>query len=168
MNSETAYIGLGSNLGDRKKYLTCAIDMLCNTAGVRVRSRSSLYETKPVGLAEQPDFLNCAVELETELEPYDLLKACMDIEQRLQRKRVIRWGPRTVDLDILLYGDMQIEQPDLTIPHPRMHEREFALLPLSEIAPRRVHPKLKTTIEELYKQILRSDGEISGIVKIEW
>jgi 2-amino-4-hydroxy-6-hydroxymethyldihydropteridine diphosphokinase len=121
-----------------------------------------------VGLAEQPDFLNCAVELETELEPYDLLKACMDIEQRLQRKRVIRWGPRTVDLDILLYGDMQIEQPDLTIPHPRMHEREFALLPLSEIAPRRVHPKLKTTIEELYKQILRSDGEISGIVKIEW
>lgn len=150
-NSVTAYIGLGSNIGDREKNLDSAIDMLRETPCVKILQVSSYINTAPVGYTEQPDFLNAVVEINTTLKPDELLKACMDIEARLKRKRLIRWGPRTIDLDILLYGKQIINNENLIIPHPRMHEREFVLKPLSEIAPNAFHPILNKTVAEILK-----------------
>ena len=101
---------------------------------------------------EQPDFLNAVVGLETVMSPHELLKVCNQIEQKLKRKRIIHWGPRTIDLDILLYGDLILKDEVLVIPHPRMHEREFVLKPLGEIAPDMIHPVLKLKISELYAE----------------
>jgi 2-amino-4-hydroxy-6-hydroxymethyldihydropteridine diphosphokinase len=147
----TAYIGLGSNIGDRQENLDRAIELLKNDPDIKVKAISDYINTSPVGYIDQPDFLNAVVELETSLSPHELLKACNNIEQELKRKRIIHWGPRTIDLDILLYGDLITEGEELVIPHPRMHEREFVLKPLNEIAPEALHPVLNRKINELYE-----------------
>src|SRR5690242_16631519 len=136
----TAYIGLGSNLGDRRDSLERAVSALRQTPGVRVVRVSSFYETEPVGGPPgQPMFLNAAAELATDLGPEALLQVLLDVEQALGRVRSEHWGPRTIDLDSLLYGDLALSGPRLTVPHPRMHERRFVLQPLAEIAPQAVH-----------------------------
>lgn len=144
-----AYIALGSNIGNREENLNIAIEMLKQNEGVEVTLVSSFINTEPVGFTEQPDFLNAVVEVKTSLCPYKLLEICFDIEKNLKRERIIHWGPRTIDLDILLYEDLVLNDADLTIPHPRMHEREFVLKPLKEIAPKALHPVLKKTIEDI-------------------
>lgn len=130
-----AYIGVGSNLDDREGYLKEAVRMLDEHALIRVKACSSVYETEPVGYLDQPSFLNMAVCAETRLAPEQLLDYMLDVERRLHRKRDIRWGPRTIDLDLLLYGDQFIDTTELTVPHPRMLERAFVLIPLKEIYP---------------------------------
>jgi dihydroneopterin aldolase/2-amino-4-hydroxy-6-hydroxymethyldihydropteridine diphosphokinase len=146
------YIGLGSNIGNRESYLNDALQLLNNDLS-KVTRVSSFYSTKPVGYTAQEDFLNCAAELKTLLTPPDLLRFLQDIETRLKRKRIIKWGPRTIDLDILLYDDAIVMEETLVIPHPRMHERLFVLVPLSEIAPCIVHPLLGQSIIELKEQL---------------
>jgi 2-amino-4-hydroxy-6-hydroxymethyldihydropteridine diphosphokinase len=130
-----AYIGLGSNLGDRLAYLQQAVDLLGGTDGVRILRSSRVYESEPVGGPPQPDYLNAVVEVETDLSAPDLLRACMSVEERMKRTRAVRWGPRTIDLDVLTYGRERIEEPNppLVVPHPLMHERGFVLLPLAEL-----------------------------------
>jgi len=157
LNSEIAYIGLGSNLGDRQQYLTNAIELLGKTEYITVNIISKVYETKPVGYIDQPDFLNCVVEISTTLSPYELLDICMNIENDLERKRIIKWGPRTVDLDVLFYGDLVMEEERLTVPHPLLHERGFVLLPMRDIAPSFIHPKLKATITELCDRLCKTN-----------
>lgn len=130
--SETIYLGLGSNIGDRLGSLTRAVDGLKQRDVHLVRS-SRVYETDPVGGPAQPDYLNAVIEVETKLEPRDLLRACLEVEDELGRVRGERWGPRTIDIDILVYGDRDVFDPDLVIPHPRMHERAFVLVPLLEL-----------------------------------
>ncbi len=147
----TAYIGLGSNLGDREAACRKAIELL-GRAG-RVVKVSSLYCTEPAGYEDQGEFINAVAELETELSPEDLLAACREIESGLGRKREIRWGPRTIDLDILLYGDHVVDLPALKIPHPLIATRGFVLVPLAEIAPEAVHPVLKKTAAELLHEL---------------
>ncbi len=133
-----AYLGLGSNLGDRLAHLQGAIDALAATSEVQVVAVSSVYETAPVGGPEQDDFLNAVVAIDTALGPHELLAAAMRIEQLEGRVREVRWGPRTLDVDVLLVGDERIDTPDLVVPHPRMHERAFVLRPLHDVAPERV------------------------------
>lgn len=128
----TAYLSLGSNLGDREALLREALRRL-ETAGVRVVRQSSIHETEPQDLREQPWFLNMAVQVETELTARELLSLIHTIESALGRTREIPKGPRTIDIDILYYGDAVIDEPDLQIPHPRMHQRSFVLDPLAEI-----------------------------------
>jgi 2-amino-4-hydroxy-6-hydroxymethyldihydropteridine diphosphokinase len=130
-----AYLGLGSNLGDRLRYLQRAVDLLDEAPGVRVLRSSRVYETDPVGGPPQPPYLNAVVEVETDLAPPDLLRAAHDVEQALGRVRTLRWGARTIDVDILTYGREEIrsDRPDLEVPHPRMHERGFVLVPLLEL-----------------------------------
>ena len=135
-----AFISIGSNIGDRLDHLKGAIRALHSHEGISVLSVSSIYETAPVGYTEQADFLNLAIGLETELGAHELLAVCQEIEQELGRVRDIRWGPRTVDLDILLYNNEVIVAEDLEVPHPRMHERSFVLIPLLEITPAIGHP----------------------------
>lgn len=143
----TAYIGLGSNMGDRTGACRRALELL-SRAG-RVTAVSSLYCTEPVGYREQEEFINAVAELDTALPPHDLLAICQAIENELGRVRLVRWGPRAVDLDILLYGNTVIKMPDLMIPHPQLSLRGFVLIPLCEIAPHAVHPVLKKTIDHL-------------------
>ena len=131
----TAYISLGSNQGDRLALLREAVRLLDETDGIKVTRISPVYETDPVGYRDQPAFLNIVVEVETSLEPHALLAACQSIENKLGRVRTIRWGPRTIDLDIILIDDLEIGDDTLTIPHPRAKERAFVLVPLAEIAP---------------------------------
>lgn len=135
-----AFISIGSNIGDRLDHLKQSTRALHSHEGISVLSVSSIYETAPVGYTDQADFLNLTTEIETELSAHALLTVCQEIEQELGRVRDIRWGPRTVDLDILLYNNESIEIEDLVVPHPRMHLRAFVLIPLLEIAPTIVHP----------------------------
>jgi 2-amino-4-hydroxy-6-hydroxymethyldihydropteridine diphosphokinase len=151
-----AYIGLGSNLGDRAAHLRAALDRL-GTRGT-VEAVSPFLETDPVGYAEQPRFLNAAVRLRTTLPPDDLLRELLSIETALGRVRTVRWGPRTIDLDLLLYDDLVRDDPGLTIPHPRMHERRFVLEPLAAIAPDAVHPVLGHTVSQLLARLDSADG----------
>lgn len=130
-----AYLGLGSNLGDRRENLRQAVDQLARVPGIVVRRRSSLYENPPVGYEAQPDFLNAVVEVETSLSPWALLEVLQAIETDLGRVRTLRWGPRTVDLDLLLYEGVRLDEERLTLPHPRLGERAFVLVPLAELAP---------------------------------
>jgi 2-amino-4-hydroxy-6-hydroxymethyldihydropteridine diphosphokinase len=129
-----AYVGLGTNLGSREENIRRAVELLASEEGVEVTAVSELRETDPVGVVDQPRFLNGAVALETSLEPRALLDALLRIERRLGRVRDgTRWGPRTVDLDLLVYADRVVNEPGLRIPHPRLHERRFALEPLAEL-----------------------------------
>jgi len=132
-----AYVALGSNLGDREGTLRAAVDALAATTGIEVVALSRLLDTAPVGNVDQPRFLNGAVALETELSARELLDVLLAIEQRFGRERegVPPQGPRTLDLDLLVYGDAEIDEPGLRVPHPRLHERAFVLKPLAEIAP---------------------------------
>jgi len=127
------YIGIGSNLGDRKKHIESAIEKLKAIKGIEVKRVSNIYETDPVGGPRQGKYLNGALELETELEPRELLARLQAIENELGRKRLVKDAPRTIDLDILLYGCKKIDEPGLKVPHPRMREREFVMKPLKEI-----------------------------------
>jgi 2-amino-4-hydroxy-6-hydroxymethyldihydropteridine diphosphokinase len=131
-----AALGIGGNLGDRQANLAAAVAAIAAHPDVRVEAVSALYETPPWGKTDQPAFLNAAVRVETRLSARALLDAILDIERRLGRKRGERWGPRTVDIDILLYGDAAIDEPGLRVPHPRLTERAFALAPLADVLPR--------------------------------
>lgn len=131
----TAYLGLGSNLGDKKANIHLALELLKNHEEIKVTKVSSLYETEPEGYTDQNWFLNAVVEIETSLSPYSLLRYCNFIEKVLKRERTIKWGPRVIDVDILLYGDFSCDEEVLTIPHPHMLERTFVMIPLYEIAP---------------------------------
>lgn len=130
-----AWIALGSNIAPRETYLQQAIQMLSEHEEIKLNQVSTVYETEPVGYENQDQFLNLVAEVETSLDPMELLRICQKIEQDLGRKRIIRWGPRTVDLDILLYSTENMNVEELILPHPRMHERAFVLVPLAEIAP---------------------------------
>ena len=127
-----AYLALGSNLGDRLANLRRAVELLDATPGVEVVRSSRVYETEPVG-PPQPAYLNAVVEVETELEPHQLLGAAQAVEEALGRVRAERWGPRTIDVDVLTYDERTVDEPGLTVPHPRMHERGFVLVPLGEL-----------------------------------
>lgn len=144
-----AYLGLGSNIGDREQQLREAIDILNNYQYITVIQESPIYETAPVGYTEQPNFLNLCVEVSTALTPHELLERCLQTEQQLHRVRKERWGPRTLDVDILLYDDKIIDDSDLTVPHPRMVERAFVLIPLNDIAPDVVEPRSEKKISDL-------------------
>lgn len=144
-----AYIGLGSNIGDKTGNLKRAIEELGKVPGNKLLAVSSFYKTEPVGEVEQDWFINAVVKIETGLPPRELLKTLFDIERDLGRVREIKWGPRIIDLDILIYDDLVMEEEGLTIPHPCLHERGFVLAPLTEIAPGYVHPGLKKSISEL-------------------
>jgi 2-amino-4-hydroxy-6-hydroxymethyldihydropteridine diphosphokinase len=137
----TAYVALGSNLGDRRAHLRSAVEGLPGVQRV-----SGVYETDPVGGPEQEPFLNCVVELDTNLGPHELLAECQRLEQAADRVRAVRWGPRTLDIDILLYDDLEVATPQLDIPHPRMAERRFVLQPLADLAPERCPPDWDETL----------------------
>lgn len=145
----TAYISLGSNLGDRLGFLKEALQRLKSTKGISISKRSSVYETQPVGPQDQGWFLNLVIEIKTTLDPGSLLDRLLAIEDQMRRKRDARWGTRNIDLDILLYDNRTVNTNRLIIPHPRLHQRRFALVPLSEIAPQVRHPTLKKTIRKL-------------------
>jgi 2-amino-4-hydroxy-6-hydroxymethyldihydropteridine diphosphokinase len=134
---QRAYVGIGSNLGNPRETITAALDLLAAEEGIELVAVSSLRETEPVGYEDQPRFLNGAAALETELPPRELLERLFEIERRLGRVRGEgpRFGPRTIDLDLLMYGDETIDEPGLTVPHPRLAERRFALEPLAELNP---------------------------------
>ena len=135
MTGERAYLALGSNLGDRAAYLQLALDELARNEDIDVVTVSGVYATGPVGGPEQGEYLNAVVAIDTRLAPHDLLRAALAIEQQAHRVRTVRWGPRTLDVDVLLYDDVRIDDADLTVPHPRMWERDFVLVPLRDVAP---------------------------------
>ena len=149
----TAYLGLGSNLGDKKGYLDQAVKALGARPDCRVEKLSSYLVTKPYGGVEQDDFLNACLMLKTLLSPEELLARLHEIEQAAHRERRIHWGPRTLDLDILLYDDLILETEDLVIPHPGMHLRDFVLKPLREIAPNKRHPILQKTVAQMEAEL---------------
>jgi 2-amino-4-hydroxy-6-hydroxymethyldihydropteridine diphosphokinase len=144
-----AYVGLGSNLGDRESTIRRAVALLDEAPGVDVLAVSTLRETEPWGPVEQPAYLNGAVELETGLGPRELLDVLLEVERSLGRVRAERWGPRTIDLDLLLHGDAVVDEPGLTLPHPHLHERRFALEPLAELAPDAVVPRRGQVVDLL-------------------
>lgn len=153
-----AYIALGANLGDRAQNLNLALDKLRETPGVDVRTVSTFMENPAVGgPAGAPPFLNAAAEVVTSLPPDMLLARLLEIEQELGRVRREKWGPRPIDLDLLLYGDHVLDIPGLTVPHPLMHQRRFVLAPLAEIAPEALHPVFQWTIEELLEDLDHPD-----------
>ncbi len=143
------YVGLGSNLGDREALVFQAIAMLGALSQINVVRRAGIYETEPVGRQDQPWFVNTVVEIETSLGPETLLTQTQEIETRLGRQRRAQWGPREIDLDILLYGDRVMNTSQLTLPHPELHRRRFVLVPLCELAPDLIHPVLKRPLREL-------------------
>ena len=165
INTQIAYAGLGSNLGDRQGNLRTALSELGQMPTITVTRVSSLYETAPVGVTEQPEFLNAVAALETSLPAADLLDIFLHLENKLGRVRTFRWGPRVIDLDLLLYGDAQITLPSLTVPHPRLRERAFVLVPLAEIAPEMALPGDQKTVKEL-ANYFSSNGNIrrAGVV----
>lgn len=150
-----AYIGIGSNLGNREANCLTAIKLI-RDRGLTINKQSSMYETTPWGVEEQPGFINMAIEIETSLEPEKLLESLKCIEAEIGRQDSYRWGPRVIDLDILLYADIIINSPMLQIPHPLMHQRDFVLRPMSEIAPDKMHPVIKKTIDKLLAEEART------------
>lgn len=156
-----AYLSLGSNLGDRAANLQTSILKL-NRLG-NVLKISSIYETEPLDLHDQPWFLNCIVELDTDLTPHQLLAGIQSIEQELSRQRTIPKGPRTLDIDIVLFGNSVVSDCELQIPHPAIHLRRFVLEPLSEISPEAFHPLARKTARELLAELSRSGEKVSRL-----
>ncbi len=161
-----AYIGVGSNRGDRMAHCQAAVDALDRLDRARLVAVSPWYETEPVGAAAPGDFLNGVVGLETDLEPRALLEACLAIERKRGRARAAREGPRTLDLVVLIYGVRVVDEPGLTVPHPRMAERAFVLVPLADIAPRAVHPVLGCTVAILRSRL--SDRHAVRLYQSSW
>jgi 2-amino-4-hydroxy-6-hydroxymethyldihydropteridine diphosphokinase len=153
-----AFISLGSNIGDRFSYLQDAMEMITSYDKVNMVNYSSIYETDPVGYEEQDLFLNMVIQVETELSPFELLELCLETEQELGRKRLIKWGPRTIDLDILLYNQENIESEKLTVPHPRIQERAFVMIPLLEIKPDIALPALDMPLRVWAEEIPDKKG----------
>ncbi|WP_138419969.1 2-amino-4-hydroxy-6-hydroxymethyldihydropteridine diphosphokinase [Aquibacillus sediminis] len=157
------YIALGSNISPRYSYLEKAIDLLTESKQVHVEAKSFIYETEPVGFTDQKNFLNMVVKIATNLKPLELLDWCQSIERKLDRKRVIRWGPRTIDLDILLYNQENIKEERLIVPHPRMHERAFVLIPLQDINRSTIVPTVNKSVSTILNQT--SVKEKKGVIK---
>lgn len=153
-----AYLSLGTNMGDREANIARAIEEL-GEQGVRVTRESSLYETEPVEYREQNWFLNCVVEAETNLEPLEVLSAALEIERGMGRERRVPKGPRVIDIDILFYDEAVIDAGELQVPHPRLTERRFVLVPLTEIAPGLIHPVRKKTVTQLLAET-KDDSEV--------
>ncbi len=154
------YLGLGSNIGDKIRFLKAAIDQLAALDGVTIDKISSYYETDPVGYEEQDVFVNCVVSINCDCEPYYLLRQLQKIETNLKRRRIIRWGPRTIDIDILFMDNHEVYDKLLTVPHPLMLERAFVLVPLCEIAPQLVIHE-KAVVDWL------EDVDTSGVRKLD-
>lgn len=147
---KTAYLGLGSNLGNRMAFLRGGRDALVDKPGIDLVCTSGVYETEAIGgPPDNPQFLNTALQISTTLTPQELLQACLSVEDDFGRSRPVRWAPRTLDIDILFYEDLVVCEEDLTIPHPRLHERAFVLAPLLEIAPDFRHPLLDQSVSEI-------------------
>ena len=154
-----AYLSVGANMGDRRANIEAALGRLAEDEGIRRLQASELIETEPYGYTDQPDFLNGAVRLETLYSPEELLRCLHEVERLGGRERTVRWGPRTIDLDILLYGDRMMCTETLTIPHRDMHRREFVLRPLCELAPWLIHPGLHRTMLELLQELEEKEGQ---------
>lgn len=153
-----AYISLGTNLGDRSGNLASALRLLQQQKGVKLEEWSSVYETEPVGYLKQDRFLNMVISVSTNLSALELLRVCQRVEQKLGRKRLIRWGPRNIDLDILLYNHENIETEQLTIPHPQMLGRAFVLVPLMEIDERVKVPRAEKSLADYLREIPDREG----------
>ena len=147
------YLSIGSNMGDKKENLNKAVEFLKEDSDIVVEKVSAFIETEPWGKTDQDEFVNAALKIKTILGPKELLKRLLAIEEKMHRVRVVKWGPRIIDLDIIFYDDLVLEDDFITIPHPRMEEREFVLKPLSEIAPNKVHPLLKKRVFRLLEEI---------------
>lgn len=163
--TDSAYIGLGANIGRPERTLALAVEMLGGVRGIEVKAVSPAYRTAPVGPVEQPEFVNMAAHLETTLLPLQLLGVLLDVEQRLGRVRTVRWGPRSIDLDLLLYGDVILDQEGLKVPHSHMHKRGFVLAPLAQIAPDAYHPVLQKTVGQLHLAWLQSQPDHESLVR---
>ncbi len=164
-----AYLGIGSNLGKRKKNIQKAVHLLANTSGIKVEKISSLYESEPVGWKNQPWFINGVIKIKTTFPAEKLLNRLLEIEKFFGRKRskTNRGGPRIIDLDLLLYGKEIIKIPGrLQVPHPEMEKRKFVLLPLNEINPRIYHPKLKKTVHQLLSKIKNNPDQVIKILTL--
>ena len=158
-----AYIAIGSNQGDREFYLLRAVAEIGKIPDTKVTGLSPFYETTPVGVTDQPNFYNAVLRLSTRLSPHDLLKALQNIEDNVfKRKRTVKWGPRSMDLDILLYGNQIVNSPELVVPHPQMSSRRFVLQPLSDLAPELIHPEVGLSIKQLLNA-LKSDETVVRI-----
>lgn len=164
-----AYIGLGGNLGDPSATFAEALTALVREWPVRVTACSGLYRTAPLGGPPgQPDYLNAVVQVQTSLRPAQLLSVLLNLEQRHHRRRALRWGPRTLDLDLLMYDDEVTAEPGLTLPHPRLRERRFVLAPLSELAPDLVPPQCRSTVQALLEHLPAGDQPIHRIAGPGW
>jgi 2-amino-4-hydroxy-6-hydroxymethyldihydropteridine diphosphokinase len=152
-----AYLSLGSNLGDSVRNIEGAIERLSSSSGIRVTKRSSMYRTAPLGMTDQPRFVNSAVEIDTTLSAHELLTRVLDIEREFGRERTVRNGPRTLDIDIVFYDDVLVKEPELEIPHPRMGGRRFVLQPLAELCPDFRHPVTQQSVRELLDTVSGQD-----------
>ena len=156
----TVYLSLGSNVGDREEYIEQVFFLLEKNPHIKVAKHSNNYETEAEGgTGVQPKYLNAVVEIKTKLSAHALLEICQEIEAALGRERELEWGPRTMDIDILLYGDQVLSDDKLQIPHPLMHERLFVLKPMNEIAPTMIHPVLEKTMANLYEERKAEAGD---------
>jgi len=162
--SADAAIALGGNLGDSAQIITNAITVMDTVPGTQVVARSHFYKTAPVG-PPQPDYVNACITVKTTLSPRDLLKQLLLVENQFGRVRKERWGARSLDLDLLLYGDRIIEVPKLSVPHPRLHERPFVLTPLMDIAAQWQHPLLHKSVEQLFSE-LSAQGLMTGVERL--